>query len=784
MRIYLDDASVYTVGSNRLDTYVTANAGTHYAVVQAWDSTGAVSKSAETINVSGDATSVAVSSPTNGATTTSPIHFVASANSSSPIAAMRIYLDNASVYTVGSSKLDTYVTASAGTHYAVVQAWDSAGAVFKSAETINVSGGGATGVVISAPSNGATTTSPIHFVASANSSSSITAMRIYLDDASVYTVGSNKLDTYVTASAGTHYAVVQAWDSRGAVLKSSATITVKSGTTANPVAVSVSPAATALQAGKQQQFTATVTGTTNTGVTWSVGGVTGGNSTVGTITSTGLYAAPKVTSNTSEAVKATSVADTSKSASASVSISPAPTPVTVAISPTSASLNAGKQQQFTATVSGTTNTGVSWLVNGIGGGSSTLGTISTSGLYTAPVANSSSTTVTITARSTYDSTASANATATIAPSTSASGSVLYVATTGANSTSCGSSSAPCADLIYAVNNHAKPGTTVIVAPGTYSYNGISSHITLSASGTASAPIVVQCATRSACLIRTNAKLGDTQFMEIDSSYLTFDGFDIANTITSGTNTDAVILLNGNNVTVSHNVIHDWRPTCDSHGGGSINAAPNTSNIVVDGNTIYNIGWGYAACQASTSVQTDGIILESDGFSRVVNNVVYNTAGWGIQIGSHTTTSGSVVANNTVIDTANGGIDAEPDVPNLTIVNNIVLHTGLYISACGIRVTHNATSAQPSDVIDNNLVYDNAGGGLCLGSASSANNITNVNPSSGTLFVNYQTNGSGDYHLKAGSPAINAGTPNDAPNTDLDGNPRTGVPDIGAYEYPL
>ena len=40
--------------------------------------------------------------------------------------------------------------------------------------------------------------------------------------------------------------------------------------------------------------------------------------------------------------------------------------------------------QFTATVTGTTNTAVTWSVNGVAGGNSTVGTISTSGAYTAP----------------------------------------------------------------------------------------------------------------------------------------------------------------------------------------------------------------------------------------------------------------------------------------------------------------------------------------------------------------------------------------------------------------
>ena len=40
----------------------------------------------------------------------------------------------------------------------------------------------------------------------------------------------------------------------------------------------------------------------------------------------------------------------------------------------------------------------------------------------------------------------------------------------------------------------------------------------------------------------------------------------------------------------------------------------------------------------------------------------------------------------------------------------------------------------------------------------------------------------DFRLNSGSPAINAGDPNDAPARDREGNARNGVPDAGAYEF--
>jgi hypothetical protein len=81
---------------------------------------------------------VKVCSPAGGSTVASPVHFVAAAASSHPITAMRIYIDNQSKYTVDASSLDTSLSVASGGHSVVVQAWDSTGAVFKSALTITV----------------------------------------------------------------------------------------------------------------------------------------------------------------------------------------------------------------------------------------------------------------------------------------------------------------------------------------------------------------------------------------------------------------------------------------------------------------------------------------------------------------------------------------------------------------------------------------------------------------------------------------------------------------------
>ena len=91
----------------------------------------------------------------------------------------------------------------------------------------------------------------------------------------------------------------------------------------------------------------------------------------------------------------------------------APPPVAITISPTSASVRVRQNKQFTATVQNTANTSVTWKVNGIVGGTSTIGTISTSGVYRAPNSVPNPAVVSVSATSNADPTKSATASVSI-----------------------------------------------------------------------------------------------------------------------------------------------------------------------------------------------------------------------------------------------------------------------------------------------------------------------------------------------------------------------------------
>jgi hypothetical protein len=140
-------------------------------------------------------------------------------------------------------------------------------------------------------------------------------------------------------------------------------------------------------------------------------------------------------------VTATSQADSTKSGSDTITIASA-SAVQVLVQPPTASVSDFRSQQFTATVTGSSNTAVTWQVNGVTGGSQKFGFISSSGLFVAPSAvptksdgqgNTITTTLTITAVSQADTTASATSTVTIVPDNANTQSVpVELGTTGGN----------------------------------------------------------------------------------------------------------------------------------------------------------------------------------------------------------------------------------------------------------------------------------------------------------------------------------------------------------------
>ncbi len=236
-------------------------------------------------------------------------------------------------------------------------------------------------------------------------------------------------------------------------------------------------------------------------------------------------------------------------------------------------------------------------------------------------------------------------------------------------------------------------------------------------------------------------------------------------------------------TYSENIIIKFRPKIKILGAGAavttINGGGNGS--VVWGNNMhadsriegFTITGGVAASPPGWG---GGFYLESSATTIASCNITGNSAviGGGIYLTDKLGTGMSpkvincLVKNNSASALGGGifffGSTLSPTVMNSTIADNPV-GDGVYNSLASTTITNTIIYGNST----NNL-YD-AGGGTSTTSFS----LIGTDP----LFV-----GPGDYHLRSGSPAIDAGTNTGAPDNDLDGNSRivNSVVDMGAYEF--
>ncbi|MCU1307005.1 MAG: Ig domain protein group 2 domain protein [Acidobacteriaceae bacterium] len=181
-----------------------------------------------------------------------------------------------------------------------------------------------------------------------------------------------------------------------------------SSTTAS---ITITPPTATVATSTALQFTAAVQNASNTSVNWQVNGVTGGSATYGTISGSGLYTAPaSVPSSPKVTITSVLAANSNITADASATIA-----LPVVVNPSDVLVAGGLTQQFTATVNFSTNTGVTWQVNGVSGGNSSSGTIDSNGLYTAPQSVPTPSRVTITAVAKADTTRTASVTVTVTP---------------------------------------------------------------------------------------------------------------------------------------------------------------------------------------------------------------------------------------------------------------------------------------------------------------------------------------------------------------------------------
>ncbi len=384
---------------------------------------------------------------------------------------------------------------------------------------------------------------------------------------------------------------------------------------------------------------------------------------------------------------------------------PAAPAVAVSISPVLSSLTVGAQQQFTATVQNASDTAVTWEINGIAGGNSTVGTISSSGLYTAPTSVPNPAAVTVTAIAQADPSASASTTLTVTPSGTATvcGSAQLE---GPSTPPAGAVVVPAGDNSALTPNYANPGfsvpnTTFWFAPGVHTLGtGIYSQIQ---PGQGDVYIGAPGAIISGQNVNQSAFVGTAADVTIE--YLTVEGF---------ASVEGQMVVNhdgGSDWTIAYDTVED------NTGGAGVGLGPNT--VVKDNCLTGNGEYGFSSvCSGNGCDPLTGgaanITLANNEVSFNDSAGAYDQPG-GISCGCSGggklwEVNGASITNNYVHDNGNVGIWVDTDNVGINISGNTISNN--YSEGIIIEISYNFS-------ITHNTLTDNA---WSQGSSSAGANI--------------------------------------------------------------
>ncbi len=346
------------------------------------------------------------------------------------------------------------------------------------------------------------------------------------------------------------------------------------------------------------------------------------------------------------------------------------------------------------------------------------------------------------------------------PRTTGAGQTFYVAPGGSDLAD-GSNGDPWATIQHAADS-ISPGDTVHVAPGQYR-----AAVITRTSGEPTHRIRFMSDVQWGAHIQTS---GSEFSWTNHGDYVDIRGFDITGNGRIG------ILNYASRVQIVGNHVHDIPAiNTGSNGGAGIdnaNYSAHDSDII--GNVVNRIG---SIDQSKPHNSNHGIYIANLG-GYVWNNIVYRCRAYGVH--AWHAARNATIANNLVFENGAGGIiigagDSPGGVTadNFLVSNNIVINnTGYGILEYGLTGTHNRYL--------NNLVWRNKSGSFRLQNG----NVNRGTVLAGPELIDYQADGTGNYHLSAQSRCVNAGTSMGAPTRDFDGVQRPGGSgfDIGPYEW--
>lgn len=343
---------------------------------------------------------------------------------------------------------------------------------------------------------------------------------------------------------------------------------------------------------------------------------------------------------------------------------------------------------------------------------------------------------------------------------------LYVSPKGKDANP-GTASEPFRSIARAAKA-ARPGTRVLVAPGTYSGG-----FRTTASGSAGAGISYVSSVKWGARIVPPANSRNKTAWDNRGSHVDIVGFDIdGSNPQGGTPWSAGIYSSGSYDSIRRNHVHHIAQAsrCNGAGGSAIGVDSYHHGVeaAVIANLVHDIG--PASCRF-----VQGIYVSTSG--RVSNNVVYRVSAAGIHLWHDarnvTITNNTVTGSNTGIIVGAGNFyhGAQPN-DHTAVYNNIVYDNKYGISEQGKTGLNNSYR--------NNLVFQNASYDFRLKNGLKHTGTVRAAP----MFVDDPRGAKPNLKISAGSPAVGKATPDLAESTDFDGRARDARAgyDIGALQH--
>lgn len=398
------------------------------------------------------------------------------------------------------------------------------------------------------------------------------------------------------------------------------------------------------------------------------------------------------------------------------------------------------------------------------------------------------------------------------------------------------------DNVSSAISQLKPGETLFLNGGTYA---LASTITISVSGTASAPITISAVQGQTPVLDFQNKT--SQGINIRGDYLVIDGLTVKRTTTTNiyldksssnttlrnlTVTEARkfgLLSHGQNMILEYshfygNVTENTNNTgCGGGWGSAIRVTRDSKFSTIRYNQVYQ-NWGEGISSLMTSnvdvnhnIARDNysvnIYLDNVTDATISNNHTYSSDTKYYRCGeppncislaqekyddwTETPPSRIKIINNLTYGCRRGAgysyseVSGGPGMDNITIANNTLLKSktnGIYILNQSTSTKNNVPA---NNIIVNNIVEKGAFIGTNPGLTTDYNLWITAPPANASgphdkigdpRFAGNPTTNPATFSLSSSSPAINAGTASLSITKDYADKSRDSSPDIGAYEF--